>query len=400
MPNLPQEAVLLMLIVGLLVLPRMLQRYRIPAPLASFGLGMIAAVFLSEHATDPTLSLFATLGISSLFLFAGLEVELSDFRRGQWPLVRHVILRAATLATVAYGLVVWLDFQWPVAVLLGLAVLTPSAGFILDTLSALELDEDERYWIRMKAIAGELFALVVLFVVLQSSSVATLALSTVALSAMIVGLPLLLIGLGRYVVPYARGSEFSLLVMVGIVAAYLTYKLGVYYLVGAFLAGFIARLLHQRMPALASDQNLHAVRMFASFFVPFYFFHKGMGVPHGALSWQALGLGVGIALAVLPLRIGVLWVQRRLIAGESAKASLKVAAALTPTLIFTLVIATILRERYAIPEYLYGALLVYAALATVLPSLVMTRPIGGDLLLDEPPVASTPASSEVRTVRS
>ena len=171
---------------------------------------------------------------------------------------------------------------------------------------------------------------------------------------MIVGLPLFLIGLGRYVVPYARGSEFSLLVMVGIVAAYLTYKLGVYYLVGAFLAGFIAKLLRERMPALASDQNLHAVRMFASFFVPFYFFHKGMGVPHGALSWQALGVGVAIALAVLPLRIGVLWLQRRLIAGESVKGSLKVAAALTPTLIFTLVIATILRERYGLPEYLYG----------------------------------------------
>lgn len=394
MPSLPQEVVLLILIVCLLVLPRMLQRYRIPAPLASFGLGMLAALFLSDHGNDPTLALFATLGISSLFLFAGLEVELGDFRRGQWPLVRHVILRAATLSATAYGLVEWLQFPWQAAVLLGLAVLTPSAGFILDTLTALELDEDERYWIRMKAIAGELFALVVLFVVLQSSSATTLALSTVALGAMIVGLPLFLIGLGRYVVPYARGSEFSLLVMVGIVAAYLTYKLGVYYLVGAFLAGFIAKLLRERMPALASDQNLHAVRMFASFFVPFYFFHKGMGVPHGALSWQALGVGVAIALAVLPLRIGVLWLQRRLIAGESVKGSLKVAAALTPTLIFTLVIATILRERYGLPEYLYGALLVYAALATILPSLVMARPLEGDLLPVESAATPPPAARD------
>ena len=40
MPSLPQEVVLLILIVCLLVLPRMLQRYRIPAPLASSLAGL------------------------------------------------------------------------------------------------------------------------------------------------------------------------------------------------------------------------------------------------------------------------------------------------------------------------------------------------------------------------
>jgi hypothetical protein len=44
--------------------------------------------------------------------------------------------------------------------------------------------------------------------------------------------------------------------------------------VGAFLVGFIARLLKKRLPLLASDGNLHAIQMFASFFVPFYFFCK------------------------------------------------------------------------------------------------------------------------------
>lgn len=378
----PQEVALLMLIFALVVLPRMVQRFRIPAPLTSFGLGMAATIFVGNHAQDPTLALLSTLGIASLFLFAGLEVELSDFSRGRWPLIRHIIMRAVNLGAVAYGLMHYFSFSWQVSALLGLAVLTPSAGFILDTLTALNLNDEERYWIRMKAISGELFALVVLFAVLQSSSVATLAWSSAALLAMIVALPLVLIALGRVVVPYARGSEFSLLVMVGVISAYLTYKLGVYYLVGAFLAGFVAKLLRTRMPTLASDENLHAVRMFASFFVPFYFFYNGMAVPGGAFTFESLLLGLALTLVVVPVRTGLLWLQRRLIRGEAGMASLRVSAALTPTLIFTLVIATILRERFDIADALYGALLIYAGLTTLLPSLVMTRPVDFDLLPD------------------
>ncbi|BDI03830.1 hypothetical protein CATMQ487_08000 [Sphaerotilus microaerophilus] len=385
MPAITREVALLALIIALMVLPRMLQRWRLPAPLSSFALGIAAALALENHTQDATLALLATLGISSLFLFAGLEIDLSDFAKGKWPLARHALLRLVTLGTAAYGLTHYLDLSWQTSVLLGLAVLTPSAGFILDTLAALDLDDEERYWIRMKAISGEILALLVLFIVLQSSSVSNLAWSSVALAAMVVALPLILLGLGRFVVPYARGSEFSLLVMVGVIAAFLTYKLGVYYLVGAFLAGFIARLLRVRMPTLASDGNLHAIRMFASFFIPFYFFHKGMGVPRDAMTGDAVLLGAALALIIVPCRVGLVWAQRRLIRGESATVSLRVSAALTPTLIFTLVLASILSERFGISDTLYGALLVYAGLATMVPSLVMSRPVDFDMLPDTGP---------------
>jgi Kef-type K+ transport system membrane component KefB len=385
MPVLTQEVAYLLLIFGLMVVPRVMQRIRIPAPISSFGLGMVAAIFLGSFSQDVTLSLLATLGISSLFLFAGLEVDLDDFSRGKWPLLRHIVFRALSLAGLTYLITHFFDFSWQIGALLSLALVTPSTGFILDTLPALELTDDERYWVRMKAVTGELLALFVLFVVLQSGSLETLAWSSGALLAMILVLPFLFIWLGRVVIPHARGSEFSLLLMVGVIAAFLTYKLGVYYLVGAFLAGFIAKLLRKRMPKLASDENLHAIQMFASFFVPFYFFYKGMGVPVGALTLDALLLGVAITLAALPIRIGLLWTQRRLIQGETAMGSLRVATALVPTLIFTLVLASILRERYHISDVLYGALLIYAGMSTMLPAFFMTKPVDIDMLPGQPP---------------
>lgn len=260
MPVITSEVVYLLLILGLLVIPRALQRLRIPAPLTSVTFGMVAAVFLIGFSQDATLALLATLGISSLFLFAGLEVRMEELKRGMWPLLSHLLARAVTLTTTAFLAINYLDLSWQVSALLALALLTPSTGFILDTLSRLGLTDDERYWVTVKAVGGELLALVVLFVVLQSGSLERLSLASGALALMIVGMPLLFMGLGRLVLPHAPGSEFSLLVMVGLIAACITYQLGVYYLVGAFLAGVIARLLRQRMPLLASDENLRAIQ--------------------------------------------------------------------------------------------------------------------------------------------
>lgn len=402
LPNITSEVVYLALIFALLVVPRALQRFLIPAPLTSFALGMLAALFLANFSHDTTLSLLATLGISSLFLFAGLEIDLNALRRGIWVLLGHLFARSCMIGLCTWACIRYLQISWQIASLLVLALLTPSTGFILETLERLGLNDDERFWVKIKSIGSEVLALLMLFGILQSGSVEHLISSSAALLAMIVLVPLLFVVLGRWVMPYAPGSGFSLLVMVGMIGAYITKELGVYYLVGAFIAGLSARLLRERLPELASSENLHAVQLFASFFVPFYFFYSGLNVPTGALVWQSLALGLLAAGTVLPLRIAVIWLQRRLMFGENARVSLNVAVALAPTLIFTLVLATILRERYAIPDSWYGGLLVYAALSTMLPTLLLSKPFDIDILVPnfpgrgaiENPSPTTPAENK------
>jgi Kef-type K+ transport system membrane component KefB len=381
MQTLPHEVAYLLLIFALMVVPRALQKFRIPGALTSFGLGLLTMAFIEVPPSLDTLVLFAALGISSLFLFAGLEIEIGDLLWDRWRLLLHLAVRSTAVAGVAYLAMLGFGVDWRAGTLLALAILTPSTGFILDSLPELGLDENERQSVRIKAVTGELFALAVLFVVLQAGAVSTLVLSSIALVALAAVIPLMFMLLGRYVLPYARGSEFSLLVMVGVVAAFATYQLGVYYLVGAFMAGFAARLLRDDLPRLVSEPNLHAIQMFASFFVPFYFFQKGLSVPGGALTLKALMLGALLTVVAMPLRIGLVWLQRRFLKGESPLASLRVAAALTPTLIFTLVLAEILRERFGISEVLYGALLVYAGATTLLPSLLLAKPIDLDVHL-------------------
>jgi len=374
-----QDLVYLLLIFVLLVVPRALQRFYLPAPITSMVLGLVAMLAFGDRVQDPVVALLSVIGISSLFLFAGLEVDVDALRRGAWKLLVYLGVRAAALLLVGWMGMRWGGLGWQAAALLALALLTPSTGFILDTLERLGLADEERFWVTSKAIVGELMALAVMFVVLQAGDPVQLGVSTLWMIVMVVGVPLVFMALGRWVVPHAPGSEFSLLVMVGLVAAYITYRLGVYYLVGAFIAGFIARMLRIRIPKLASDTNIHALRLFATFFVPFYFFHAGTGISRDALSWEAGLLGLGITLAVLPLRIGMGWLQRRWMFGEARAASMNVAIALAPTLVFTLVLAEILHERFHISGTLFGALILYTTLNTLLPSLLLRTPFDPSL---------------------
>ncbi|MGO4222577.1 cation:proton antiporter [Lysobacter sp. TAF61] len=369
------ELVYLLLICALLIVPRALQRYRVPAPLTCFAFGiglMLAWPEASGH--NDAIHLLAALGISTLFLYAGLEVDLTQLRRGVGQLLTYLALRCLTLALVAWLAWRFLGLQWQPAMLLALALLTSSTGFIVDSLDRFEMREEDRFWVTNKAIAGELLALALMFFVLKASNPIELGASSMTLLALVALTPVIYVALGRWIVPHAPGSEFSLLVMVGFVAAYVTDKIGVEYLLGAFIAGLLARLLRPRVPALASDDIMHAVKLFSSFFVPFYFFANGARVPTGALTWEALLVGLGLTAMVLPGRFGVIWIQRRWLFRDSAGSSLRVSMALMPTLIFTLVLATILHDRFAIPDALFGGLLLYAFLNTLLPSLVLRTP--------------------------
>lgn len=366
-----QTLTYLFMIFGLLVVPRALQRFRVPAPLTCFAIGILAAIFLKQLVGDPVGTVVATFGIAALFLLAGLEVDLVEIRRQLPRLSGYLASRAAFLAAFAWVCIRYFHMSWQAATLLALGLLTPSTGFILDTLPHSGLDPSEQMEVSINAIAGEIMALILLFFLSQSGSMLALGSSALILLLLVVLTPFLFLFFGKYVVPYAPGSEFSLLLMVGIVCAVITQNMGIHYLIGAFIAGLIAGLLKTRMATLASDENLHAVRLFSSFFIPFYFFHEGMDVPAGALVLKSLLYGVLLSIIVIPIRLGKNWLQTRYLSRRTAQAAFRVAIALEPTLIFTLVIAGVLHETFHLPDALYGGLLVYAAVTTILPSLVL-----------------------------
>jgi Kef-type K+ transport system membrane component KefB len=240
------------------------------------------------------ISYLSTLGIASLFLFAGLEVDLVELRRQLPSLAGHFAVRGLVLVACARIAAVYLHLGWQVDWLLALALLTPSTGFILDMLPHSGLDHVEQSEVALHAVAGEVTAVFLFLVISQADSVKTLLISGGAIALLIAFMPLVFLALGRFVVPYAPGSEFSLLLMVGLICAVITETLGVYYLVGAFVAGLVARSLSKRMTTLASEQNLEAIRLFASFLSPSTFFTMDSEYP--APRWSPTLCCTGLRL--------------------------------------------------------------------------------------------------------
>jgi Kef-type K+ transport system membrane component KefB len=163
--------------------------------------------------------------------------------------------------------------------------------------------------------------------------------------------------------------------MVAIVCAFVTRRLGVYYLVGAFLVGIAAQRFRERLPAIASEQMLHAVEVFASFFIPFYFFYAGLHVGADAFSTRAWLLSAMFLLTATPIRLALVAAHRRLALAEPWRDSIRVGVAMLPTLVFTLVIAEILRDRYAVSPAIFGGLILYTLVNTILPGMLLHGPL-------------------------
>jgi len=362
------------LLFGLFVVPRVLQRWRVPTAISSFALGVGAGSGLGVFNHDQTLHLLATFGIVGLFLFAGLEVVVSDLRRSASILAQHLAVRVAMLAVVAGVLSYSLGLDTRQTALISLALLIPSTGFILDSLGSLGLTNEEAYWVKTKAIATELLALIMLFVVMQSSSATRLAGASVVLVALIAIIPPIFRLFAQAVAPWAPKSEFAFLVMMAIVVAYATRQLGAYYLVGAFVVGIAAQRLREDLPAEASERLMHAVEVFASFFAPFYFFAAGAELPAEVFSPRALLYGLLLTATVIPFRLGAVFLQRYLALGEHPRVSMRIAVPMLPTLVFTLVLAGILRAEFGLSDTYVGALVVYAVLNTTFPGFFLRTP--------------------------
>ena len=351
---LPPELDYIVLLFALFVVPRMLQRFRLPAAITSVALGAAIGMGLGLFTRDATISLLATLGIVSLFLFAGLDVDAAELRREGRVLIQHIVIGVAALAVVTVLVHAVLRLPWRPAVLVALALLTPSTGFILDSLPSLGVSASERFWIKSKAIATELVALAVLFVTLQSTGARRLSVSVLVLGSMILLLPVVFRVFAARVLPYAPKSEFAFLLMLAVLCALVTRRLGVYYLVGAFVVGIAAQSFRRQLPAIASDRTLHAVELFASFFIPFYFFRAGLHLRAVDFAVEALLVGAGFLATMIPLRVALVAVHRRAALRETLRAGTRIGVAMLPTLVFTLVIAEILRDAFAVPGPIFG----------------------------------------------
>jgi Kef-type K+ transport system membrane component KefB len=368
--NIPSQVAMIGLLFSLFLVPKLLQRFRIPGAITALLMGAAAsALGWFEH--DLTLRLLSTLGIVSLFLFAGLEIEGDELKRNIKPLALHAAIWTALAIVTGIVVALAMNVTPRAAALISLALVTPSTGFILSSLKSFGLHTSEQRTVRTYAIGSELIALAALFFVLQSTSAAHLALAIVAMIAIVVVIPIAFRGFASLVAPYAPRSEFAFLLMVAVGCAYATRLLGVYYLVGAFLVGVAAQRFRGSHPAMSSEKMIDALEAFGSVFIPFYFFHAGTEIRSEHLTVSAVLLGLLLVAVVVPVRVGLITLHRKVALNEAFTTSRRVASAMVPTLVFTLVIDGILVERFGLSPIVAGGLVLYTVVNTTLPAFIL-----------------------------
>lgn len=386
MPAISPELQYVLLVFGLFIVPRALQRFRIPSAITCVGVGALLHLGLGIFGGDSTVKLLATFGIVSMFLFAGLEVDFAELRQGQKVLLQHVVAQLVLISLGAAAAMLLFELDFRPALLFSLAVFTPSTGFILDSLGSLGMSAEERFWVKSKAISSELVALLVLFVTVQSVDVGRLGFSFAVLASMVALLPPLFRLFARFIAPFAPKTEFTFLVIVALLCAFVTRELGVYYLVGAFVVGLTAVRLRRDLPALSSEKLLGAVELFASFFIPFYFLKAGLHLEPSYFTWKAIAVAVGLLAVVVPMRIWRVAAHRRMALTETWSQGARIGVAVLPTLVFTIVIAEILQERFALSGELFGALIMFCLVNTLIPGFALRIP---------PPEFDTPEAPRV-----
>lgn len=368
--KIPGQIIFIALLFILFLLPKGLQRFKIPGAITSLILGA-AAVQLGLSQNDPTVTLLSTLGIVALFLFAGLDVDGGEIISNAKPLIIHAAIWSALAAATTIVAARWLHIPTRAAALIALALVTPSTGFILSSLGQFGLNASEQKSVRTYAIGSELVALAALFLVLQATSFEHLALAIAAMIGIVLVIPVMFRAFAAIVEPHAPKSEFAFLLMVAIVCAYATRLLGVYYLVGAFLVGVAAQRYRASHPAMTSEKMIDALESFGSVFIPFYFFHAGMGIAGDYLTIESILIGAGLVLTFVPIRIAIIALHRKVVLGEGLRLSLRPASAMVPTLVFTLVLVEILEDRFGFSRIFAGGLVLYTVVNTLIPGFVL-----------------------------
>lgn len=373
--NQPDEYWYVVLILLLFILPQIFTRLRIPSAISTLGLGVLASMGLGLFHADATIDLMALFGIVSLFLFAGMEVDFRELGQHRKVLIVHMLVCLSALAGVAFGIVTYFDMAVQPALIIALALLTPSTGFILSSLKSFGLSEGETFQVKINAIASELLALIVLFFCVQSGDTRKLIIALGAVLGLIVALPLALWFYARFIAKYAPRSEFAYILILAILASWATKTLGAYYLLGAFITGVVAMRMRRVLPELAKREVIQSIELFASFFIPVYFFHAGLALDasyfgHESLMWGGIFLGI-----ILPLRVAYVIGHRLPLARESFRISNRIAVTLLPTLVFTLVLTGLLRDQYpevvATMPWLVGGLIIYTLINTLVPGLFL-----------------------------
>lgn len=370
--NLTHDLEYLLIFITVLILPKLLLRLKIPSGISALVIGLLF------NQLDPTIrgeALFrflSQIGITSLFLFAGLEVDIKELKEDRSYLAKYLGKFLIILSLITIGFYSYLEWSWKVALIFSLGIFTPSAGFIINSLHSFNMGEDQEYWVKSKAISKEVLSIFLLFIALQWGDPWRFFLSTLFFAALFLILPAIFKLFFKFISPYAPNSEIPFLVALSLISGILSKEIGAYYLVGAFIVGIIGSRFRDKIFNEGEDALFRSLSGFFNVFLPFYFFYAGTKLSLNSLSLESLKFALILFVLFVPLRLLIIKTSLRFFMDEIIEKTYQVSFSLMPTLIFGLVIANVLMERQLVPDKYSYALILYTLLTSLFPTIIFS----------------------------
>jgi Kef-type K+ transport system membrane component KefB len=369
----------------LFFVPKIIYRFmKIPSPLVEIIIGVLFSIFYSDvYFLQEIMQILGTLGIITLFVSAGMEVDTPFVFKNKKFFIENSLRHLFVFLIVGLALHHFFQFSWIIAALVSLALTTPSASYILST--AAGENKLLKSWLAHKALLGEIISLFLLIVLLQIGSL-HLLLVLGALITLLLFLPLLFKKLYEHLFSKIVGSEFSFLFVIALISAFITEFLGVHFIIGAFIAGFVARRFvaetvkdkrFKQVTKMKGFALISSFQFFAATFIPFFFFRVGLEIKKDYFTATILLTSLALSLLVGSILFFSFFLHRHWRVREPIGVSFRTSLRLLPTLVFTFVIAEILKKNYGISEELYAILLLYGvftALLTLLAQIIMGSP--------------------------
>jgi Kef-type K+ transport system membrane component KefB len=351
-----------------LILPKVLLRFKIPSGITAIIIGILFATYNQELKNDQLFRFLSQIGITSLFLFAGLEVEFKELYEDRVYLSKYLAKFLVALIFIAVSINYFFDLNFQNSLILSLGIFTPSAGFIMTSLHSFKVEQDQEYWVKSKAISKEVLSIILLFIVLQGQNLKLMLISSAYFVVLFLILPPIFKLFFKFISPYAPNSEIPFLVTLSLVSGIISKELGTYYLVGAFVVGLIGSRFKEDIFHEGQEALFRSLSGFFTVFLPFYFFYAGLSIDLYQFNITSVVIGLAMFCCFVPIRIFLIRNSLKLFQSKVEYGNYTISLSLMPTLIFGLVIASILLERNQIDQkYVYG-LLIYTFLTSILPA--------------------------------
>lgn len=367
-----EEIGIFIFLLGILFLvPKLVKKFDIPEQITEIILGLILGPFFLGVITDqPIIEVMGTIGIITLFFVAGFEVDARSIIKKKKTLIENGVLHIVLISVLA-GIILLTGKSMTTALMIGIALVTPSAGFILSAVRSLQLHSYLVEWIETKVISAEILSLLLLLVITNLTQPIKLVIVATGFAAICFLLPYILEFFFLHVLGKTNmQADTFFIFVIAVSLAFATHIIGVHYIIGAFIVGLIMRWANEskhNKTSLNEERVLSTFSSFTTIFVPFYFFSVGLMITKDMLSWKNIILAVLIFGVVITIKILTSFIHRRLTLKESFKASTMVALLTAPTLLFTFVIAELLYATKSISENTYGMLIIYGLLTAGIP---------------------------------